>query len=386
MHRREDPSIASEQPVEDSVRRVEFTLVTLGANDRPAGEDSNEYWSRLRRRVLEPLTSSSGNPVASSGSHPRPRFDNIVFVQESLTCADDILEMIYQSHLQDTDMTCGMTWVASQNKESPELTLKTGQTPRDILGVPLAVPLKSMSADKDTLSTFQMRHPFQASCCDWRQGAVVRAEILMQQPSKTGGSTCEGRDNIDLEFCDQIALWRQAQASAQHVPQTDAGSGRSIEKHVNALDSGDEEKVTRIVIVPQAVWVPREQEYEMLETLDAEGLWSKTDQEHRDEIETRLIRASHQRTYGYRKSAAHYEYVARPAAEPVNEEGEAEEQQQLSEQQKENSMLPPIQAVESRLVRSKVAFGAQDIEQGNAIKAKKEQIVTWRASRLCPNK
>ncbi|KAG0269314.1 capsular associated protein [Actinomortierella ambigua] len=339
-HQRQDPAIAPEQLVEDAMRKIEFTLVTLGAHDRSADEDSNAYWSRLRKRVLEPLTSSPANLVALPGTPSWPQFNSVVFVQEALTCADDILEMIYQSHLQDADMTCGMTWMMSPRKEPPVFTLKTGQSPRDILGAPLTVPLKSMSADKDTMDMFEMRHPFQASCCDWRQGAVVRAEILMQQAPKeeaSEASKCEDHVDVDLAFC--------------------------------------------------------EQEYEMLETLDAEGLWSKTDQEHRDEIETRLIRASHQHTYGYRKSAAHYEYAARPSAESVDEEGDPKgddidggEQQQQQEQQSEDTSPPLTQIAGSRLLRSKVAFGAQDIEQGNAVKAKKEQIMTWRASSLCPNK
>ncbi|KAF9168580.1 capsular associated protein [Actinomortierella ambigua] len=399
-HQRQDPAIAPEQLVEDAMRKIEFTLVTLGAHDRSADEDSNAYWSRLRKRVLEPLTSSPANPVALPGTPSWPQFNSVVFVQEALTCADDILEMIYQSHLQDADMTCGMTWMMSPRKEPPVFTLKTGQSPRDILGAPLTVPLKSMSADKDTMDMFEMRHPFQASCCDWRQGAVVRAEILMQQAPKEEASEalkCEDHVDVDLAFCDQLSLWHKAQASAQlssppspsspSALQTDADLGHTTENQTNnASDSEGEEGIPRVVIIPQAVWVPGEQEYEMLETLDAEGLWSKTDQEHRDEIETRLIRASHQHTYGYRKSAAHYEYAARPSAESVDEEGDPKgddvdggEQQQQQEQQSEDTSPPLTQIAGSRLLRSKVAFGAQDIEQGNAVKAKKEQIMTWRA-------
>ncbi|KAG0238469.1 capsular associated protein [Actinomortierella wolfii] len=416
-HSKQDPATntTTSESVDDSLRKIEFTLVTLGASDRSAHEDSNAYWSRLRKRVLEPLTLSTSQAI--SGAPPRPPFDRVVFIQEALTCADDILEMVYQSHLQDAEMTCGMTWL-SVDQEKSDLSLKTGQALRDILGVPLAVPLNSMSTDKDTMHRFQMRQPFQVTCCDWRQGAVIRADILMQQeqqqqqqqqreqPPSSEELSCVGQD-VALQLCAQISQWRNTSvasanpspphsASQELPPPSSDGMSDTIEKQ------GDQSGVeaSRIVIVPQVVWVPGEKEYELLETLDAEGQWSRTDQEHRDDIEERLIRATYQHTYGYRKSAKHYKYVApRPAVETGNGDngpkednaGNAKQTQQHQNKGDKSDILQQVQtagtyehSVESRLARSKVTFGVQDIEQDNVIKATKAQVATWRLGSLCP--
>ncbi|KAG0236544.1 hypothetical protein BGW42_003199 [Actinomortierella wolfii] len=379
-HSKQDPATntTTSESVDDSLRKIEFTLVTLGASDRSAHEDSNAYWSRLRTRVLEPLTLSTSQAI--SGAPPRPPFDRVVFIQEALTCADDILEMVYQN----------------------------------ILGVPLAVPLKSMSTDKDTMHRFQMRQPFQVTCCDWRQGAVIRADILMQQqqqqqreqPPSSEELSCVGQD-VALQLCAQISQWRNTSVASENPSPSHSASQElpppSSDSTSDAIEKqGDQSGVEapRIVVVPQVVWVPGEKEYGLLETLDAEGQWSRTDQEHRDDIEERLIRATYQHTYGYRKSAKHYKYVApRPAVETGNGDngpkednaGNAKQTQQHQNKGDKSDILQQVQtagtyehSVESRLARSKVTFGVQDIEQDNVIKATKAQVATWRLGSLCP--
>jgi alpha-1,3-mannosyltransferase len=41
---------------------------------------------------------------------PGKRFDKVLFMNDILFCAEDVLELLFQHDLQEADMACSMDW------------------------------------------------------------------------------------------------------------------------------------------------------------------------------------------------------------------------------------------------------------------------------------
>lgn len=88
---------------------MSYTITTMTARDT-----SVENVARIKDLALDPLlaaTSTSTDVVITDGSEGSANdvtFDRIVLMDPVVTCAEDLLELIFQSLLQDADVTCGM--------------------------------------------------------------------------------------------------------------------------------------------------------------------------------------------------------------------------------------------------------------------------------------
>lgn len=93
-----------------------YTITTMTARDT-----SVENVARIKDLALDPLlaAASSSEVVVSGGADKNGAkgegeedeavaFDRIILMEPVVTCAEDLLELIFQSLLQDADVTCGM--------------------------------------------------------------------------------------------------------------------------------------------------------------------------------------------------------------------------------------------------------------------------------------
>lgn len=95
---------------------LSYTITTMTARDT-----SVKNVARIKDLVLDPLlaAASTSEVVVSGGSDKNGAkgegekaegvaFDRIILMDPVVTCAEDLLELVFQSLLQDADVTCGM--------------------------------------------------------------------------------------------------------------------------------------------------------------------------------------------------------------------------------------------------------------------------------------
>ena len=144
-------------------------LIRISSETRSYFDHRIAYLARVRNEALKPLL-----------THRQTigQFQRILFLNDVLFCADDIKEMIYQSYLQQTDMTCALDY----DKDVPVEKMKEGQeevpprelgfydtwVARDVYGKSFTKrPMESFVPDEEAAKRMQDGLSFQASCCWW---------------------------------------------------------------------------------------------------------------------------------------------------------------------------------------------------------------------------
>ncbi|KAF9413146.1 hypothetical protein BGZ94_000826, partial [Podila epigama] len=332
----------NQSPSEAKKRKqhITYTIITMGSKD-----NSPANLARIKNLALSPMfplpqepssSSSSSSPSSSPSTlssptieeekHTKPvtaqhRFDRVVFLDAVVTCTEDILELIYQSQLQDADLTCGIDLRYQLSAKTPQASgapvIDTTAT-RDILGKPLGNSKTTFSLDEDTRTRFKKRIPFQVSAC-WSGAVTIRASVLSAQrnpftapasaqaPATEAAATTntEAKCSSDAAFTllFNMELWKSKASSAnQTTPLATAAEGAPAPEGTS---------IARIVVVPTSQFQYSRQEYSKLGEFDAWGLWPKTERKYRKEREERLVAASHRTRYGYQPSTARYGWMAR---------------------------------------------------------------------------
>jgi alpha-1,3-mannosyltransferase len=92
-------------------RDIDHSIVNGGKSD-PSAAHRIQHLANVRNHALEPLT------------RLKQQFDKIIFMNDVLFCADDVLALIAYAQLHGSDLTCGLdfdnqggigfydTWVA----------------------------------------------------------------------------------------------------------------------------------------------------------------------------------------------------------------------------------------------------------------------------------
>ncbi|KAL8808005.1 MAG: hypothetical protein Q9200_004447 [Gallowayella weberi] len=78
---------------------AQYFLQTNEVNPRAEGGDRIEALAELRNQALQPLIDLHAGLETT-----------VVFINDVAICMEDILELIYQRHRQNADMTCAMDW------------------------------------------------------------------------------------------------------------------------------------------------------------------------------------------------------------------------------------------------------------------------------------
>ncbi|KAF9147921.1 capsular associated protein [Linnemannia schmuckeri] len=446
---------------------LSYTITTMATRDT-----SIKNVARIKDLALDPFlaAASTTEVVVSAGGSDKNgakeegkdgvAFDRIILMDPVVACAEDVLELIFQSLLQDADVTCGMdlgyhstgdAGVAAAAEAGdtgaeagkPQDGVYDSTVTRDMLHQKLHRPSSSsttshsnnqFSNDPPTQTRFSRRVPFQVESC-WSRVVVLKSasalgvsgvpsgkpvlfsEVIEKQTRlevvETEGvkeehcaTTHAMRDDRTL-FCH--ALWSTAISVAP------TGSDTLPHSPLSTTPDATNNDVVRMVIVPSIQFTDSPKEYVLQGKFDGWGLWPKSEKQYRDELETRLIAASHRPLYGYRPSTSSYGYIPRVEEEDSasgvssllevvfsseheqadKDKGENEtndnddkDQEQKDKEEKERreeermvSAIVPEETVGELKVRLEAVgavFGVQDIQ--NAVLAKRDSdlIMDWR--------
>ncbi|KAF9954944.1 capsular associated protein [Mortierella alpina] len=402
---------------------ISYTIRTLSASDVSSGDGA-----AIKNLAIEPLlgrpsTAAMASPTGYSGSvktngdigeqatdqkvHEDARFDSVILLEPVVTCAEDILELVFQSRLQNADLTCGMDLhLESKASDSRQLGIKREEAydnsaTRDILGRRPHSDIDHrdvFSTDQETQTRFEKRLPFQVQSC-WSSAVVLRLSpaVLSALPFNTGepaqDSEPSGLHNLqeseqgagnhcslsDERMLLSDELWKQQQKKEQH--QT---SGTAVESQGH---------VARVVIVPAVHFASSAKDYAQQGLFNGWGLWPSTAQQYRDALEAKFVAMGRHPLYGYRPSTASYGYIPRVKEEKVQIEtgtaldGEGDKSEGAEVEGGDSSdettlplLIPEevLPLLKARLEDINAVFGVQDIEDSVLTKQEAEQIVEWR--------
>ncbi|KAF9580904.1 capsular associated protein [Lunasporangiospora selenospora] len=360
-------------------------------------------------------------------------FDSIIMLEPSVLCPEDLLELVYQSRLQGADLTCGMDFGITKEDDKSRIIYKQAIV-RDITSKSLPQealivtdePNKpsdqttppQFSSDEETQNRFQKRLPFQVESC-WSSAVVIKASSLINkkkpalQGSPLPSSTLQTRENLihfrsaqpqcakeDLRslFCQD--LWMA------NTPTTPAvADNMFLTQPSQKVDHPN----AKFVLVPTVQFSSCQDTYAKLATFNAWGLWPKSEQAYRDEVERKLIESSHHSMYGYKPSTNRYGYAPRVKEETVQVELGSDTSSSTDSSDPTSEALPPSSgtaspeskenkgeetdqavqrmmsipesaapALKSKLEEIKAIFGVQDIENEMQVKREADLITEWR--------
>ncbi|KAG0052167.1 capsular associated protein [Gryganskiella cystojenkinii] len=370
-----------------------YTISTV-----PSRQSSPETMARIQQIGLEPLLRTTSKPQTER--ERQELFDRIVFLNPVVTCAEDILELVYQSHLQDADLTCGMD-IRMPIESTAEFPGKDrgghvaqfvfdDSVTRDITGRQLHVDgIFPETVDEESRSRFQKRLPFQVESC-WSSIVVAKASAVLKyiRPS-TSSSTTGDKDQQEksdsstvpclfdhrASFCEQ--LW-SPWSSSESTPST-------------IKDSGG---LAKIVVLPSILFASSAKMYTRLGLFNGWGLWSKTEKQYQDDQVNKIKAAIRQPVYGYKPSTSSYGYIPRVEEDDVNNGDNVDlqnisDETYINESNNDDTTLdrtiaegklsePVVSLLRERLEEIDAVFGVQDIEGSMLLKQKTERIQEWR--------
>ncbi|PVU94031.1 hypothetical protein BB561_002863 [Smittium simulii] len=155
-----------------SQRKIEHKVV-FGKLGKPLYYHRIDYLSKIRNKALSPLYSLYKKKVL---------FKKIVFLNDIYFCKNDILELIYQSDFQQSDVTCGLDLDFDGDSEDHGISFRDTWVARDISGYPFNKTLSEMVYHKETFKRFSNNLPFQVQCC-WNGVAILNAAPFYLHPS-----------------------------------------------------------------------------------------------------------------------------------------------------------------------------------------------------------
>ncbi|KAG9065906.1 capsular associated protein [Linnemannia hyalina] len=442
---------------------LSYTITTMTARDASA-----ENVARIKDLALDPLlaAASTSEVVVSGGSDKSGAkgegeedegvaFDRIILMDPAVTCAEDLLELVFQSLLQDADVTCGMDLgyystadagetvgaeadVTATDPDKLQDGVYDSTVTRDMLHQKLhrsspsssssAQTNKQISNDPLTQTRFSKRVPFQVESC-WSRAVVLKAASALRVSGVPSGKPVLFAEVVEKQTREEIVEVKEGegeQCATTHTVQdernmfsnalwsTTAPSTESSGTETSS-PAADTTNIVKMVVVPSIQFTTSPKEYALQGRFDSWGLWPKTEKQYRNELETRLIAASHRPLYGYRPSTSSYGYTPRVEEEDSaggvaglldvvfsglhgqadkgtteeqdgeqdhnQEQKDREEQERKEEEERMVSAIVPEETVEGLRVRLEAVgavFGVQDIQ--NAVLAKRDSdlILDWR--------
>ena len=191
---------------------AKFYLDTNDVDPKGDGVDRILALAALRNQALRPL-------VDERTSYARDTV--VIFLNDVVLCADDILELLHQHIVQSADMSCAMDW----NDKNNDVLFYDAWVARGISGDTFfEIPQSSewtFAANlfwNDPLSKqrFEAKQPFQVYAC-WNGVAIFRAKPIMDKEiefRRSADGECHmGEPTL---FCKD--LWRKGYGKIQVVP------------------------------------------------------------------------------------------------------------------------------------------------------------------------
>ncbi|PWA02153.1 hypothetical protein BB558_001714 [Smittium angustum] len=146
--------------------------IVLDEEEKPRNIHRIEYLAKVRNEAIKPLeTENSDGRI----------YDKIVFMNDVVFCRNDILELLYQSEHQKSDMTCPLDFdVDLENKKG--IFFRDVWVARDLSGYLFYKHLQNIVLHQESMERVKRNLPFQVQCC-WN-GAVVLNAKPFYEPTK----------------------------------------------------------------------------------------------------------------------------------------------------------------------------------------------------------
>ncbi|KAJ2719595.1 hypothetical protein GGI07_005122 [Coemansia sp. Benny D115] len=171
--------------------------------DKPLGGSRHriEYMAELRNQALAPFYTNKGE------------YDKVLFLNDIFFCLPDVLELMLQSKIQRSHLTCGEDFVLRHGA----LRFYDTWVARDILGHAFKGRHQEIAQDGYALVSQMHGRPFQVQCC-WNGMAVIDSSVF-KTPSpirfrRSGPSECSASE-CSL-FCND--MWSAGFTRAVVVP------------------------------------------------------------------------------------------------------------------------------------------------------------------------
>ncbi|KAG0217045.1 capsular associated protein [Mortierella sp. NVP41] len=414
---------------------LSYTITTMTTRD-----ESVENIARIKDLALDSLLApaaasavvhgSAGESNSSTEEGESP-FDRIILLDPVVTCADAILELVFQSLLQDADVTCGLDLDFQTTTDASDTTVAETGKPRDgvydstitrdMLHQKLhrdpAHHIDKVSNDPETQTRFSKRLPFQVESC-WSRAVVLRSSTALKVSTVSSGSphlfsevlTTSAAGTAAAQPQDQCTTMRDDRALFCNALWTTLppSSSPPSSGSPSPPSSPTENNIIKMVVVPSIQFTDSPKEYVLQGRFDGWGLWPKTEKRYQDELETRLVAASHRPMYGYRSSTSSYGYIPRveedggstllevvfngggvaKEKEEAQKEDDDEERKEEEEERMIREIVPEstVELLKTRLEEIRAVFGVQDIQ--NAVLAKRDSdlITSWRSATVDADK
>ncbi len=149
----------------DALTRSVGMRVTIRTSTRTRGAFNHriEYLAEVRNSAFVPLHELRD----SEGEY----FDSIVFMNDILPCVDDLLELIWQSRMNNAGITCAADYMYHEEMQSP--VFYDNWVARDINGTALEnAPFEKVFHHQESALRWQRHLPVQVQSC-WNGIAVL---------------------------------------------------------------------------------------------------------------------------------------------------------------------------------------------------------------------
>ncbi|KAF7979232.1 hypothetical protein HWV62_43196 [Athelia sp. TMB] len=187
--------------------------------------------ARLRNEVMQPLYDGSAARAAGVAS-----FGRVLFMNDIVFCAADMLEILHEHENQGADMTCALDWGShivydrwvlrtmsgNPSYAQPDLLAYFADTPPDPNPVPQPLP-----ADPAARARLARLAPFQVFSC-WNGAAVMRADAFapLSPSTEREGIRFRTARNDKSEVTERqsecflvpVDMWRRGMGRVQVVP------------------------------------------------------------------------------------------------------------------------------------------------------------------------
>ncbi|OMJ24319.1 Alpha-1,3-mannosyltransferase CMT1 [Smittium culicis] len=131
---------------------VRFSLKTEDL-ERPENYHNVEYLAEIKNRALIPLEEEDKKGY---------KYDKIVFFNDVVFCKNDILELIYQSDLQKSDITSPLDIHAAGNDK--QLNFTNNWVARDLDGYEINGNISNLIKHKESTERYNQGLPIQVQC------------------------------------------------------------------------------------------------------------------------------------------------------------------------------------------------------------------------------
>lgn len=149
--------------------------VVASKEQKPAVVHRIEYLAKVRNAAMEPLY----NNFTTLGESQTPmtftadEVTKVIFINDGLFCAEDVLELLLQSNRQESDITCAVDFDVPENPGFYDTWVA-----RDIAGKQFnKYPFLGWAKDAETNSRFGNWLPAQVQCC-WNGAVILNARAF----------------------------------------------------------------------------------------------------------------------------------------------------------------------------------------------------------------